>query len=106
MNECQELNPEPEEDASGKSSLIYSICNLEGDEFEGMEDEEYNNGEGDHDPGYFEAPESAQWFTAETPDDEIQLSEQGRANLARMLGNLDENPESKIYYSYLLNLPN
>uniref|UniRef100_A0A914DXW4 Methylosome subunit pICln n=2 Tax=Acrobeloides nanus TaxID=290746 RepID=A0A914DXW4_9BILA len=82
MNECQELNPESEEEMS------------EGDD-DGMEDEEYHNGEGDDNPVVYEAPNAAQWYTAETPDDEIQLSEQGRANLERILGNLDDKPPAQ-----------
>jgi len=32
---------------------------------------------------------SHQWFTADSQDDEIQLSAEGRANLERMLTNLN-----------------
>ena len=74
------------------------IVFLEGDD-DGMEDKEYHNGEGDDNPIVYEAPNAAQWYTAETPDDEIQLSEQGRANLERILGNLDDKPpaQSRIF---------
>lgn len=40
--------------------------------------------------------ESGHWFTADTSTDEIYLSAEGRANLERMLGNLNEADSSNI----------
>lgn len=57
-----------------------------------MEEDECNGEEarGSNEPGFGLEPGGNHiWYTAETLDDEIQLSEQGRANLERILGNLD-----------------
>uniref|UniRef100_A0A915ESK6 Methylosome subunit pICln n=1 Tax=Ditylenchus dipsaci TaxID=166011 RepID=A0A915ESK6_9BILA len=72
MNECQEQNPEEDEDMSNDSDE-------EGEE-------EMIDGQGD------QLSDSGRWFTSDNTGDEIHLSAEGRQNLERMLGNLNDLP--------------
>ncbi|KAI1730431.1 regulator of volume decrease after cellular swelling domain-containing protein [Ditylenchus destructor] len=73
MNRCQEQNPDPDEEMSD-----------EGDELEATE----IIGSG----GDEQLSDSGHWFTSDNLGDEIHLSAEGRANLERMLGNLNDIP--------------
>ncbi|CAD5227608.1 unnamed protein product [Bursaphelenchus okinawaensis] len=70
LQECQALNPDPEDDQAddyGEHILMEgNISDLQA---------------------------SGDWYTHETMDDEVQLSEQGRENLERIVGtlNIDQN---------------
>ncbi|KAI6243755.1 Methylosome subunit pICln [Aphelenchoides fujianensis] len=73
MQQCHLLNPDEEDELDAEADYSF--------------DE-------DHDPnqsGPTEADDS--WFTPETPDNEIRLSAEGRANLERIVGNLHLAPE-------------
>ncbi|CAD5234950.1 unnamed protein product [Bursaphelenchus xylophilus] len=66
IQECQMLNPDPDDDQAddyGESILM----------------------QGDVD----ELQASGDWYSQETMDDEVQLSDEGRANLERIVGNLN-----------------
>lgn len=70
MNKCQMENPD-----------------IDDDQISATEDEENeiigSNGD--------QLSDSGHWFTTDTSTDEILLSAEGRANLERMLGNLNDN---------------
>ncbi|KAI6173957.1 E3 ubiquitin-protein ligase listerin [Aphelenchoides besseyi] len=68
MQQCHLLNPDEEDELESSQNITF-------------EDDDII----DH-SGPTEADES--WFTPETPDNEIRLSAEGRANLERIVGNL------------------
>jgi hypothetical protein len=45
------------------------------------------------------------WFTGETPDNEIRLSDEGRSNLERIVGNLNLGKSSSFYSNPPKNKP-
>jgi len=72
MNMCQEKNPDGNDEMS--SDEVDEECEMVS----------HDNGGDDVDGG------SHQWFTADSRDGEVQLSAEGRANLERMLANLND----------------
>lgn len=78
MNKCQVENPDLDDDQISEKS----------DE---EENQEMIGSNGDL------LSDSGHWFTADTSTDEIYLSAEGRANLERMLGNLNEGNSSKFF---------
>lgn len=80
MCKCQELNPDENDDFSGSRRSINGICNYDSDD---GEDEMTAALEGDFPEG--------NWYTAATHEDEIELNEEGRANLERILGEHNGN---------------
>lgn len=67
MQQCHLLNPDPEEEMGDPD---YSFADHITDQSEQVEADD-------------------SWFTGETPDDEIRLSGEGRANLERIVGDLN-----------------
>lgn len=85
MNECQELNPDPEEEISDEGDDEEPLGHVEEVDLglsAGPEDWEEDA----------EMDSSAQWFTSETPDGEVILSPEGRANLERIMGDFEKPP--------------
>lgn len=82
IQECQLLNPDPDDEQAEDEDV----------EFETAIDENSMTPGGDFDFS------GAEWYTTETPDDEVRLSEEGRANLERIVGNLNLGKETSLFW--------
>uniref|UniRef100_A0A914GNZ4 Methylosome subunit pICln n=1 Tax=Globodera rostochiensis TaxID=31243 RepID=A0A914GNZ4_GLORO len=88
LNKCQEMNPELEEQMSDDSLFGDGDCDGEG--------ELAQNGSSGHihdedDPS---AAEVHEWFSMDNRSDEVRLSAEGRANLERIVGSLNDAPDT------------
>ncbi|KAL3085807.1 hypothetical protein niasHT_034215 [Heterodera trifolii] len=88
LNKCQEMNPEIDEQMSDNDSLL-------GDDECDEDGELAHNGNSDH----FDGPSAAdlhEWFTLDSRSDEVRLSAEGRANLERIVGSLNDAPDENV----------
>lgn len=76
MSQCHLLNPDPEEQFGDPDYTLANQLAEDSDQLANISDQ-------------VEAEVDDSWFTAETADNEIRLSDEGRMNIERIVGNLN-----------------